>query len=162
MRPREVWRDLCKTIRGAIAFRRYLCSLDTIEIALGLFEAESPTTILGCPCRYLIRIANISQQAWDVNVTFQVASMTVEPVPTPPCVRFTQHCVVPPRRTTELECHYDWRTTAVFMFDKRPSTPDESCQQEIKTPQRYVVSAILSDPSGKHLDRLDIYQELRK
>ena len=117
--------------------------------------------MVGWPCRYVIRIANVSEQAWDVNVTLQVASMTVEPVPAPPCVRFTKHCIVLPRRTTEIECHYDWRTTGVFMFDKSPSPPDESWQREIKTPQRYVVSAILSDPTGERLDQLDIYQELR-
>jgi hypothetical protein len=32
---------------------------------------------------------------------------------------------------------------------------------EIKTGQRYVVSAILVDEAGKHIDQLDIYQELQ-
>jgi hypothetical protein len=109
----------------------------------------------------MIRIANMCEQAWDVNVTLQVSSMTAEPGPAPLLVRFTKRCIVLPRGTTELECHYDWRTTAVFMFDKSPSPPDESWQQEIKTPQYYVVSAILSDPTGKRLDQLDIYQELQ-
>jgi hypothetical protein len=159
--PREVWRDLCRTIRGAVAFRRYLCSQDTIEIALGLFEAASPTARLGWPCRYVVRIANISEQTWDVNMTLQVSSMTVEPVPATPLVKFTRHCIVPPRRTTEIECHYDWRTSVVFTFDNSPSPPDECWEQELQTPQRYVVSAILTDHTGKHLDQLDIYQELK-
>jgi hypothetical protein len=159
--PREVWRDLCRSIRGAVAFRRYLHSQDTIDIALGLFEAASPTTMVGWPCRYVIRVANVSEKAWHVNVILQVSSMTVEPVPALPSVRFTKHCIMLPRRTTVIECHYDWRTTVVFMFDKSPSPPDESWQRELKTPQRYVVSAILSDPTGKRLDQLDIYQELQ-
>ena len=57
--------------------------------------------------------------------------------------------------------HYDWRTTAVFMVDKVASPPDEFWTGEIKTLQRYVVSAILCDHTGKHLDKLDIYQELQ-
>jgi hypothetical protein len=32
---------------------------------------------------------------------------------------------------------------------------------ELPTPQRYVVSAILSDLTGIHLDQLDFYQELQ-
>jgi hypothetical protein len=118
--------------------------------------------MLGWPCRYVFRIANISEHAWDVNVTLQVASMTVEPVPATPLARFTKHCIVRPRRTTEIECHYDWRTTVVFTFDNSPSPPDECWQQELQTPQRYGVSAILTDPTGKRLDQLDIYQELQR
>jgi len=148
-------------MRGAVAFRRYLHSQESIDIALGLFEAASSTIMVGWPCRYVIRIANVSDKARHVNVTLQVSPMTLEPAPAPPSVRFTKHCVVPPRRTTGVECLYDWRTTAVFMFDERPSPLDESWQRELKTPQRYVVSAILSDHSGKHLDQLDIYQELQ-
>ena len=77
-------------------------------------------------------------------------------------VRFTKRCSVPPRCTTELECHYDWRTPMVFMLDNRPSPPDECWQQELQAPQRYIVSAILTDPAGKCLDQLDIYQELQR
>ena len=47
------------------------------------------------------------------------------------------------------------------MVDKVASPPDECWVGEIKTLQRYVVSAILSDHTGKHLDKLDIYQELQ-
>ena len=133
MGPREVWRDLCRTIQGAVACQRYLRSQDTIEIALGLFSAASSTMRLGWPCRYIIRMANISEQACEVKVTLQVSSMTMEPAPATPLARFTKHCIVPPRRTTEIECHYNWRTTAVFMLDNSPSPPDEFWQQEIKT-----------------------------
>jgi hypothetical protein len=140
---------------------RYLRSQDPIAIALGLFEAASSTTKLGWTCQYVIRIANISEHAWDVNVTLQVASMTVDTVSATPVVRFTKHCIVRPRGTTEIACHYDWRTTVVFTFDNSPSPPDDCWEQELQTPQRYVVSAILTDHAGRHLDQLDIYQELR-
>jgi hypothetical protein len=159
--PRRVWRDLCRSIRGAVAFQRYLRSQDTIDIALGLFEAASSTIIVGQPCRYLIRIANVSEKVWDGKVTLQMSSMTAANVPAQPSVRLTKHCTVLPRRATEIECHYDWRTAVVFMFDNSSSPPDECWQREIKTPQHYVVSAILSDPTRKHLDQLDIYQELQ-
>ena len=159
MGPRRVWRDLCRSIRGAVAFQRYLRSQDTIDIALGLFEAASSTIMVGQPCRYLIRIANVSEKVWDVKVTLQMSSMTAANVPAQPSVRLTKHCTVLPRRATEIECHYDWSTTVVFTVDQSPSLPDESWQRELTTPQRYVVSAILSDLSGNHLDQLNIYQE---
>jgi hypothetical protein len=161
VRPLAVWRDLCKSIQGAVALRRYLHPQDTIDIALGLFEAASSTITVGRPCRYAIRIANVSERVWHVKVTLQMSSMTTANVPAQPSGQFTKHCTVLPHRATEIECHYDWRTTVVFILDKRPSPPDECWQGELKTPQRYVVSAILSDPIGKHLDQLDIYQELQ-
>jgi hypothetical protein len=148
-------------VRGAVALRRYLHWQDTIDIAIGLFEAMSSTTMVGGPCRYVIRIANVSDNTWHVTVTLQVSAMTLGPMPAPPSVRFSKHWSIPPRCTTAIECVYDWRTAAVFMVDESPSAPDEFWQLELKTPQRYVVSAILSDLTGKHLDQLDIYQELQ-
>jgi hypothetical protein len=148
-------------MRGAVAFQRYLRSQDTIDIALGLFEAASSTVMVGRSCQYVIRIANVSEKVWDVKVTLQMSSMTAANVPARPSVRFTKRYTALPRRATEIECHYDWRTTAVFTFDKRTFPPDESWQQELKPPQRYVVSAILSDPAGENLDQIDIYQELQ-
>jgi hypothetical protein len=148
-------------MRGAVAFRRYLRSQDAIDIALGLFEAASSTIMVGRPCRYVIRIANASEQVWDVKVTLQMSPMTAAHVPAQPSGRFTTHCTVLPRRATEIECHYDWRSTVVFTIDKSPAPPDECWQRELNPPQLYVLSAILSDPTGKYLDQLDIYQELQ-
>jgi hypothetical protein len=160
--PRLVWRDLCRSIRGAVAFRRYLHSQDTIDIALGLFEAASSTVVVGRPCRYVIRLANVSEKVWDVKVTLQLASMTAANVRAQPSTGFAKRCAVPRHHATEVECHYDWRTTAVFVVDEAASPPDECWIGEIKIAQRYVVSAVLSDHTGKHLDQLDIYQELKE
>jgi hypothetical protein len=148
-------------MRGAVAFQRYLRSQDTIDIALGLFEAASSTVMVGRSCQYVIRIANVSEKVWDVKVTLQMSSMTAANVPARPSVRFTKRYTALPRRATEIECHYDWRRTVVFTIDKSTSPPDECWQREVNPPQLYVVSAILSDPTGKYLDRLDIYQELQ-
>jgi hypothetical protein len=159
--PRLVWRDLCRSVRGAVAFRRYLRSQDTIDIALGLFEAASSTVMVGRPCRYVIRLANVSEKVWDAKVILQMSSMTAANVPAQPSANFARHYTIPPRRAIAIECHYDWRTTAVFMLGQIASPPDKFWMGEIKTGRRYVVSAILSDHTGKHLDQLDIYQELQ-
>jgi hypothetical protein len=161
MGPRLVWRDLCGTVRGAVAFGRYLCSQDTIDIALGMFEASSSTVMVGRPCRYVVRIANVSEKVWDVTVILQISSMRATQVRAQLSAGFAKHCTVLPRRATAIECHYDWRTASVFMVDSVVSPPDEFWIGEIKTGQHYVVSAILSARTGKYLDRLDIYQELQ-
>jgi hypothetical protein len=161
MGPRLIWRDICRSIRGAVAFRRYLRAQDAIDIALGRFEASSSTVMVGRPCRYLIRIANVSAKIWDVRVTLQMSSMRAAQGPAQPCASFAKHCTVLPRRATEIECHYDWRAAAVFVVDSVVSIPDECWAGEVSTPQRYLVSAILCDQTGEHLDTLDIYQELQ-
>jgi hypothetical protein len=109
----------------------------------------------------MIRVANVSEKACVVNVAFQVAPMTMELQLAPPVVRFRMHCIVPPYSATVIECQYDWHSTAVFTLDQNSFPPDESWQQKLKTPQRYVVSAILLDLTGRCLDQLDIYQELQ-
>jgi|SRR5882724_4413349 len=161
MGPRQIWRELCKTVQGAVAFMRYLRSQETIDIALGMFEASSSIVLVGRPCRYVIRIANVSGKVWDVKVTLQTSSIGAARVPAQPSASFAKHCTVLPRRATEIECHYDWHTAAVFMVDSAVSPPDEFCTAEILTLQRYLVSAILDDHTGEHLDTLDIYQELQ-
>jgi hypothetical protein len=161
MGPRLVWRDLRRTVQGAVAFLRYLRSPETINIALGLFEAASSAVVVGQPCRYVIRIANVSEKVWDVKLTVEISSCTPANAAAKPYASFTKHCTVLLHSATEIEFHYDWRTTSVFMVDKVASFPDEFWMGEIKTLQRYVVSAILCDHTGKHLDKLDIYQELQ-
>jgi hypothetical protein len=94
-------------------------------------------------------------------VIIQISSISAVSVPAPPSVNFATHCTVPPRRAVALVWHYDWRNTAVFIADQRASPPDTFWMGELPTPQRYVVSAILSDLTGKHLDQLDFYQELQ-
>ena len=161
MGPRQVWRDLCRSVRGVVAFQRYLRSQDTIDVALGLFEAASSTVMAGRICRYVVRIANVSEQVAPVQVIIQMSSMTTANVPAPPAVNFASHWAIQPRRAMAIECHYDWRSTAVFIVDQMASPPEKFWMGEIKTGQRYIVSAILSDHAGKHLDQLDIYQELQ-
>jgi hypothetical protein len=160
MGPRQVWRDLGRSVRGVVAFRRYMCSRDTVDIALGLFEAASSTVMAGHLCRYVVRIANLSEKAVPVQVIIQISSMSAANVPAPPSVNFGSHCTVPPRRAMALEWHYDWRNTVVLLVDQMASPPDTFWIGEVPTGQRYIVSAILSDHAGTHLDQLDIYQEL--
>jgi hypothetical protein len=161
MGPRQIWRELCKTVQGAVAFKGYLRSQETIDIALGMFEASSSIVLVGRPCRYVIRIANVSGKAWDVKVTLQTSSIGAAQVAAQPSASFAKHCTMPPRCATEIECHYDWHTAAVFMVDSVVSPPDEFYIAEIKTMQRYLVRAILCDHTGEHLDTLNIYQELQ-
>jgi hypothetical protein len=161
MGPRLIWRDICRSIRGAVAFRRYLRARDAVDIALGRFEASSSTVMVGRPCRYVIRIANISAKVWDVTVILQISSMCAAQVPAQPSASFAKRCTVLPRRATEIECHYDWRTAAVFMLDSVVSPPDGCRTGEIGTLQRYLVRAMLCDHTGDPLDRLSIYQELQ-
>ena len=161
MGPRLIWRDICRGVRGAVAFRRYLRAQDAIDIALGRFEASSSTVTVGRPCRYVMRIANVSAKSWDVTVILQVSAMRAAQVPPRPSESFAKHCTVLPWRATEIECYYDWRTAAVFVVDSVVSPPDECWAGEVSTLQRYLVSAILCDRSGEHLDTLDIYQELQ-
>jgi hypothetical protein len=162
MGPRQIGRDLCKIVHGAIALTRYLRSHETIDIALGMFEAASSTVMVGRPCRYVVRIANVSARVCEVKLTFQLFSIRATQIPAQPFASFAKHCSIPPRHATEIACYYDWRTTAVFMVDSVASPPDESWTGEIKTLQRYRVSAILCDHTGEHLDTLDIYQELQR
>jgi hypothetical protein len=49
----------------------------------------------------------------------------------------------------------------VFTVDTVASPPDGFWTGEIKILQCYLVSAILYDQTGEHLDALDIYQELK-
>ena len=162
MGPRQIRRDLCKTVQGAVAFVQYLRSQETIDIALGVFEAASSTVMAGRSCRYVVRIANVSEKVWDVKLTLQITSIRAAQIPAQPFASFAKHCIVLPRRATEIECHYDWRTAVVFMIDSVLSPPDEFWTGEIRTLQRYLVSAILCDHTGEHLDTLDIYQELQR
>jgi hypothetical protein len=140
---------------------RYLCSQDTIDIALGLFADSSETAKQGIPCRYVIRIANASDHVWDVNVSLHVSPLTGEARSEPPVARFSRGYMVPPNRSTEVECHYDWCLTPVFILESSPARPHEYWQQELQASQRYRISAILTASTGQHLDRLDIYQELQ-
>ena len=161
MGPRLVWRDLCRTVQGAVAFVRYLRSPETIDTALGLFEAASSTVMVGQSCRYVIRIANVHARVWDVTLILEISPITPANPAAKPSVRFATHCAILPSRATEIEFHYDWRSTVAVTVDKVASPPDECWVGEIKKLQRYVVSAILSDHTGKYLDQLDIYQELQ-
>jgi hypothetical protein len=161
MGSRLVWRDLRRTVQGIAVFVRYLRSRETVDIALGVFEAASSAVVVGQPCRYGIRITNVSEKAWDVTLTVEISSSAPANSPAQPSACFAKHCAILPRRATEIEFHYDWHTTAVFMVDQVASPPDEFRMGEIKTVRRYVMSAILSDHTGKHLDKLEIYQELK-
>jgi hypothetical protein len=160
MGPRQVWWDFSRSVRGAVAFQRYLCSRDSIDIALGMVEASSSRVSIGQPCRYVIRLANVSAQVQTVKVTLEMSLHRAAPMSAELAASFTKHCTALPRRATQVECQYDWRSAAVFVVDSTVSPPDEFCEGEIKTLQRYRVRTILCDHRGKWLDHLDIYQEL--
>ena len=66
---------IAPSVQGAVAFIRYLRSPETIDIALGLFEAASSAVVVGQPCRYVIRIANVSEKVWDVKLTVEIPAM---------------------------------------------------------------------------------------
>jgi hypothetical protein len=78
-----------------------------------------------------------------------------------PWARFAKRCTILPRRTVEIGFHYDWQASAGVIVDNVASPPDECRMGERQTAPRYRVSAVLADHTRKHLDRLDIYQELR-
>ena len=161
MGPRLVSQDLCRTVRGIAVFVRYLRSQETIDIALGVLEADSSAVRVGRPCRYVIRIANVSERVWDVKLTLEISSSTPANPAVKPCARFGKHCSVPASRATAIEFHYDWRSTVAVTVDQVASLPDECWVGEIKALQPYIVSAILADHNGKQLDKLEIYQELK-
>jgi hypothetical protein len=162
MGPLSVWQDLRRIVQGTGTLLRFLRSQETIEIALGVFEASSSAVVVGRPCRYLIRIANLSENIREVTLALEISSTPPENSPASPTASFAKHCSLPPRRAIEITWHYNWHASGVFMVDKVASPPDEICRGEIKTHQRYLVSATLCDRSGKQLDRLDIYQELKR
>jgi hypothetical protein len=161
MGPRLVWRDLCRCVRGIVAFRRYLRSPDTVDIALGMFEAASSAVMVGRPCRYIVRIANVGEKVQDVQLIVEISSSSPAHSAATPCMRFATHCSIPANRATEIVFHYDWRSAVAVMVDNVASRTDTCWAGEFKTQQPYVVSAILADHTGKRLDRLTIYQELR-
>jgi hypothetical protein len=161
MGPGQIWRDLCRIVQGTVAFVHYLRSQETIGLALGVFESSSSTVMVGRPCHYRIRIANVSETVWDVKVTLEISSSTPAHPAAKPSARFATHCTILPHRTTEVGFHYDWHASAGVIVDKVASPPDECWMGEIQTAPRYRVSAVLSDQTGKHLDRLDMYQELK-
>jgi hypothetical protein len=158
---RLVWRDLCRCVQGIVAFRRYLRSPDTVDIALGMFEAASSAVMIGRPCRYVVRIANVGEKVQDVQLTVEISSSSPAHSAATPFARFATHCSILPNRATEIAFHYDWRSAVAVMVDKVVSRTDACWAGEVKTQQPYLVSAILADHTGKRLDRLAIYQELR-
>jgi hypothetical protein len=159
--PRQVWRDLCRIGQGIVTLWRHLRSRETIDLALGGFQATSSVVVLGQPCRYVMRIANVSGNTREVKLTLEIRPMIPPDAATEPSSGFAKHYRVMPRHGIEVEFHYDWSTTGVFMADMLASPPDERWVGEIKTNERYIVSARLCDHSGKQLDRLDIHQELK-
>jgi hypothetical protein len=162
MGPRQIWRDLCRTVQGAVAFVQYLRSRHTIDIALGVFEAASAAVVVGRPCRYVLRIANVSENVWDVKLTVEISPLAPQIRPAGYYARFTKRLTVPPRRTTRIEVDYDWLTKVDFMLSDIASPPDKFRRGEVEVPMLYAVSASLSDPEGNGLDKLTVYQEMKR
>src|SRR5262245_12786018 len=72
---RQMWQDLSRIVRGIVAFVWYLRCTQAIDVAFGMFEAGSPTIIAGRSSRYVIRIANASEQESDVKLTVEIAPL---------------------------------------------------------------------------------------
>jgi hypothetical protein len=161
MGPRMVWRDLRRIVQGVSVFLRYLHSGESIDIALGLFETASSSVVVGEPCRYLIRIANVSGKTWEVRLAVKISPLAPQNYPMQHYACFAKQVTVQPRRATQIEVHYDWLTEADLVCDDVASPPDEFRRGEVDALQLYAVSASISDPAGKSLDRLTIYQELK-
>jgi hypothetical protein len=161
MGPQRIWRDLCRAAQGAVAFVHYLRSQETIDIALGAFEATSPTVAVGRPCRYVIRIANASGKIWEVKLVVEISPLAHQDHPARYYAWFIKSITVPPHRTTRIEVDYDWQAKVDFMFGSVAFPPDEFRKGEVDAPQPYAVSASLSDPAGSSIDKLTVYQELQ-
>jgi hypothetical protein len=161
MGPRQLWGDLCRIAQGTVAFVRYLRSRETIDVALGMFEAASSAVVVSVPCRYRVRLVNVSEKVCDVKMAVEISSGTPAHSAAKPCARFAKQCSIPANCATEIEFHYDWGSAVMVTIDHVASPPDEFWLGEIKPQQRYRLSAILSDHTGKHLDQLVIYQELQ-
>jgi hypothetical protein len=139
---------------------QYLRSQETIDIALGAFKAASSTVVVGRPCRYVIRIANISGKIWEVKLVVEISPLAHQNYPTRYYAWFTKRITVPPDRTTRIEVDYDWHTKVDFMFGNVAFPPDEFRKGEVDAPQLFAVSASLSDPAGSSIEKLTVYQEL--
>jgi hypothetical protein len=161
MGPRQIWGDLCRIAQGTVACVRYLRSQETIDVALGMFEAASSAVVVSRPCRYMVRLVNVSEKVCDVKMAVEVSSATPADSAAKPCARFAKQCSIPAKCATAIEFHYDWCSTVMVTIDRVASPPDEFWVGAIKPQQRYRLSAILSDHTGKRLDKLVIYQELQ-
>ncbi len=158
--PRLVWQDLRRMIRGTAAFFQYLLSKENIDVGLGLFSAESNLVVRGQQSRYVVRIANMSKEAYDVKLVIDISATEAPEHPEGHYGYFSKRLTAKPRASTPVEVHYDWLAAASFMIDGVPSPPDEFWKGEAGSPQLYSVNAILFDPNGNRLDTLTIYQEL--
>jgi hypothetical protein len=118
--------------------------------------------MVGQPCRYVVRIANVSENVWDVKLTVEISPLAPQIRPVGYYARFTKRLTVPPRRTTRIEVDYDWLTKVDFMLSDIASPPDEFRRGEVEVPMLYAVSASLSDPEGNGLDKLTVYQGLKR
>ena len=95
---------------GICAPRRPLTS------PLGCLKPRHLTVMVGQPCRYVIRIANVSENVWDVKLTVEISPLAPQIRPAGHYARFTKRLTVPPRRTTRIEVDYDWLTKVDFML----------------------------------------------
>jgi hypothetical protein len=148
--------------RGTVAFVRYLRMRETIDVALGVFEAESSTVAVGRPCHYLIRIVNVSHKLLDVNLILEWISNPAPDHPTRPSARVEKYLTIPPLGAMALECHCDWGTSAIFAGDTGATPAHSFWVGEMKPQQLSIVRATLCDMTGNALDTLEIYQERRE
>jgi hypothetical protein len=135
-------------------------SKEDCQVSFGLLSAASHVARKGQSSRYVARIANAGRDPLDVTLTVDVwAGKSPEPF-TGHYASFTKRLTVQSRSARTVTIEYDWMTHAVFHADGHVLTPDSFWRGTGGTPQFYSVVALLSDPEGKRLDQLTVYQEV--
>jgi hypothetical protein len=157
---RQGGRDLFRIVRGIYAVFRYMWSKEDCQVGFGLLSAASHVARKGQSSRYVARIANAGREPLDVTLTVDIRAGTSPEPFTGHYASFTKRLTVQSRSVRTVAIEYDWMTHAVFHVDGDVLTPDSFWRGRGGMPQLYLVAASLSDPEGKRLEQLTVYQEL--
>jgi hypothetical protein len=157
---RRVGGDAGGIIRGAVAFFRYFCADEDIDVGLGLLSAGSSLARRGKPNEYVVRIANAARQSRDVTLTIDIAAAHVSPPATGHYAYFTKFLTLQSRASRAITIEYDWINQASFHVGGASSPPDEFYSGGNDVPHLYALTAFLSHGQGRRLAGLTIYQEL--
>jgi hypothetical protein len=157
---RQGGRELLRIVRGIDAFLRSMRSKEDCQVGFGLLSAASNVAREGQSSRYVVRIANAGREPLDVTLTIDIwAGKLPEPF-TGHYASFTKCLTVQPCRAETITIEYDWMAQATFHADGHALPPDGFWRGTVAPPQLCAVAARLSDPAGRCLDELTVYQEL--
>lgn len=159
-RLRRQLHDLRLVVEGCAAFIKYLLTRDRVEIGLAQFSAESTVAIRERQNRYQITIASTWAEPQDVTLAIDIYMVESPTHPDGHYAYFAKHVKARARASTRVEVMYDWHGAVNFLVDDRRSPPDDFWRGTLDRSTRYAVNAVLSDPSGKRLELLTVYQEL--